>query len=330
MASTIKDKVQSILGRSADAPKEPAADELKNTREQYDAAGQGHVFAFWDQLSSAQKGALYAQLSGFDPAHISALAKKALAPAAAAAAPSEAGLDALPASVSASTLDSPAADLKAWHDHGLELVARNRVGVVLMAGGQGTRLGSAAPKGCYDIGLPSRKSLFRLQAERILRVQRLGAKAGGVAEAVVPWYVMTSGPTRGPTEEYFAENDYFGLKKENVVIFEQGVLPCISNDGKILLESKSKVCPSTLLSVETDRSRSPSRRTATAGSTRRSSRPASWRTWSGAACSTCTPTASTTASCASRTRPSSASRRPRAPTSPPRRCASATPRRPSA
>jgi UDP-N-acetylglucosamine/UDP-N-acetylgalactosamine diphosphorylase len=250
MASAIKDKVQSLLGKSADAPKEPAADELKNTREQYDAAGQGHVFAFWDQLSSTQKAALYAQLSGFDPAHISALAKKALAPAAApAAAPSEAGLDALPASVSASTLDSPAADLKAWYDGGLGLVAQNKVGVVLMAGGQGTRLGSAAPKGCYDIGLPSRKSLFRLQAERILRVQRLGAKAGGVAEAVVPWYVMTSGPTRGPTEVYFAENDYFGLKKENVVIFEQGVLPCISNDGKILLESKSKVRPSARLTI---------------------------------------------------------------------------------
>jgi UDP-N-acetylglucosamine/UDP-N-acetylgalactosamine diphosphorylase len=53
---------------------------------------------------------------------------------------------------------------------------------------------------------------------------------------------MTSGPTRGPTAKFFEENNYFGLKKENVVIFEQGVLPCISNEGKILLESKSKVC----------------------------------------------------------------------------------------
>jgi len=52
---------------------------------------------------------------------------------------------------------------------------------------------------------------------------------------------MTSGPTRGPTEKFLGENNYFGLEKEDVVVFEQGVLPCISNDGKILLESKSKV-----------------------------------------------------------------------------------------
>jgi UDP-N-acetylglucosamine/UDP-N-acetylgalactosamine diphosphorylase len=53
---------------------------------------------------------------------------------------------------------------------------------------------------------------------------------------------MTSGPTRGPTEKFFQENDYFGLGQENVTFFEQGVLPCISNEGKIILESKSKVC----------------------------------------------------------------------------------------
>ena len=57
----------------------------------------------------------------------------------------------------------------------------------------------------------------------------------------MPWYVMTSGPTRGPTEKYFQDNNYFGLEKENVMIFEQGVLPCISNEGKILLESKGRV-----------------------------------------------------------------------------------------
>jgi len=138
-------------------------------------------------------------------------------------------------------MESAKTDLDAWYEQGLDLIAENKVAVVLMAGGQGTRLGSSAPKGCYDIGLPSQKSLFQLQAERIWKVEQLAAKKHGKEEATVPWYVMTSGPTRGPTEEFFKKHNYFGLKPENVVVFEQGVLPCISNDGKILLESKSKV-----------------------------------------------------------------------------------------
>jgi len=52
---------------------------------------------------------------------------------------------------------------------------------------------------------------------------------------------MTSGPTRASTEKFFKDNKYFGLSAENVIIFEQGVLPCISNEGKILMENKGKV-----------------------------------------------------------------------------------------
>lgn len=252
MTSAVKDTVNNLLEKlhlsptssSAPPPTEPTAEELKALQSQYEDAGQSHVFAFWDDLSSADKGSLYQQLDAIDPKHINEITKRALNPP-----PSKEGedkLDPLPDFATSSIIDSNEDDLNKWYDAGLNYIADNKVGVVLMAGGQGTRLGSSAPKGCFDIGLPSHKSLFQLQAERILSTQRLAAKRAGKTgeeadKVTVPWYVMTSGPTREPTENFFRENNFFGLKKENVIVFEQGTLPCISNEEKIIMETKSKV-----------------------------------------------------------------------------------------
>ena len=221
-------------------PKEPTDQELNELRESYSGAGQDHVFTFYQELATADKATLYERLVSIDPKYINGIAEKALKPTKDTS-DEETKLDPLPDSATASILDSKAEDIDQWYESGLELVASGQVAVVLMAGGQGTRLGSSAPKGCFNIGLPSQKSLFQLQAERIWKVQELAEKKSGKKDIVVPWYIMTSGPTRGPTEKFFEENKYFGLSKDDVVIFEQGVLPCISNEGKILMESKSKV-----------------------------------------------------------------------------------------
>ncbi|KAM3514031.1 hypothetical protein MY11210_002348 [Beauveria gryllotalpidicola] len=221
------------------AQSEPTPDAVAELKQKYTDAHQGHVFNFYDQLNSHQKATLFEQLSSFDPVRINEYAQRALKPAETDSQP--AVLKPLPESATASILDSKPQDLTKWYESGLDLIGKNQVAVVLMAGGQGTRLGSSAPKGCYDIGLPSHKSLFKIQAERIRKVQELAANKAGGQNVVVPWYVMTSGPTRKPTEEFFEKNNYFGLDRSNVQIFEQGVLPCISNEGKILLEDKGKV-----------------------------------------------------------------------------------------
>ncbi|KAL2125122.1 hypothetical protein VTJ04DRAFT_1487 [Mycothermus thermophilus] len=219
---------------------EPTPEQVSQLKAKYEAAGQGQVFTFYDSLSSEEKAALYNQLAAFDPEYINTIAAKALAP------PADDGpstLEPLPEAARASLLDASPDEKAHWYAQGLDLIAFNKVAVVLMAGGQGTRLGSSAPKGCFDIGLPSHKSLFQIQAERIRKIEQLAAERANrpVTEVSVPWYVMTSGPTRGPTEAFFKEHNYFGLRPENVFIFEQGVLPCISNDGKILLESRARV-----------------------------------------------------------------------------------------
>ena len=242
--AALLEKIQASFksDKNGASPKVPSEEEVQDLKERYKKAGQDHVFAFYDDLSTPEKATLYEQLSGFDPARITELAKTALDP------PKEEGkaepvVEPLPSEACASILDSPKDAIEDYTNKGLKLISENKVGIVLLAGGQGTRLGSSAPKGCYDIGLPSQKSLFQLQAERILKLQQLAQKQFGKSEGdvVVPWYVMTSGPTRQPTEEFFEKNGYFGLKKENLIVFEQGILPCIANDGKILLESKSKV-----------------------------------------------------------------------------------------
>lgn len=213
-------------------------------RETYQNAGQGQVFAFFDSLDDAEQQQLCTQLSNFCPTRINELADRALHPKPAAESAESSApttLEPLPTEATASILEADDAQLQSWYASGLNAIAEEKVAVVLMAGGQGTRLGSSAPKGCFDIGLPSGKSLFQIQAERISKLQSLAAKEHGTEKVVIPWYVMTSGPTRGPTTKFFEEHDYFGLDKENVIVFEQGVLPCISNEGKILMESKSKV-----------------------------------------------------------------------------------------
>jgi len=89
----------------------------------------------------------------------------------------------------------------------------------------------------YDIGLPSHKSLFQLQAERIRRLSEL---AGGVS---IPWYIMTSEATHAATVAYFAQHAHFGLPPQDVRFFKQGEMPCVSLKGCVLLATPTTVRP---------------------------------------------------------------------------------------
>jgi UDP-N-acetylglucosamine/UDP-N-acetylgalactosamine diphosphorylase len=148
--------------------------------------------------------------------------------------------------------------MEAYRRRGLQAISSNQVAAVVLAGGQGTRLGFDGPKGLYDIGLPSRKTLFQLQAERIRKVQELASSAsssasdfaasassadgkGAAAAVVIPFYVMTSPLNHDATIRHFEDHTYFGLTKDQVFFFRQGVLPCLDFQGRILMESPGRV-----------------------------------------------------------------------------------------
>jgi len=129
-----------------------------------------------------------------------------------------------------------AAEVAQLRADGLALIAAGKTAALLLAGGQGTRLGSSAPKGCYDIGMPSGKSLFQYHAERIAGVRRLAAAHAGVAESDVrlPFLVMTSDATDAETRAFFAEHKCFGLPPDDVVFFAQSTMPCFTLTGELL------------------------------------------------------------------------------------------------
>lgn len=216
----------------------PSQSELDTLKQRYHAASQSHVFQFWDTLTSEQQTQLYTQLLTIDPERVNAVYDAATKqaqfeldqggqlqvrppPKERVGSTVQRNLD----GATAAAVDDVETVAKEWESKGLDAIKEGKVAVLLMAGGQGTRLGSSAPKGCYDIGLDSHKSLFQLQAERIRRLQTIAA-AGAAGQdphrARVPWYIMTSGPTRKPTEAFFAEQNFFGLDKADVVFFEQG------------------------------------------------------------------------------------------------------------
>ncbi|KAG7859438.1 hypothetical protein KL939_002338 [Ogataea angusta] len=207
---------------------------MSEIQERYISAGQAHIFASFGDLNDAERKRLLSQLEQIpDPTKYLQEVQDAIRYSTSVSKSKR--FSPLPIQACASTLDTPPETLKEWDDVGLDLIAKGKVGVILMAGGQGSRLGSAAPKGCYNVGLPSQKSLFQLQAERLKKVQQLAN-----AKKLIPLYIMTSGPTRAATEEFFIKNKYFGLESSQVVFFDQGTLPAVSLDGtKLLLESKS-------------------------------------------------------------------------------------------
>jgi UDP-N-acetylglucosamine/UDP-N-acetylgalactosamine diphosphorylase len=196
--------------------------------------GQEHLLAFWDQLDPLHRERLASQIAAIDfdmirkvyaerrdQSDIRQIADRAVSP------PSFRLGDA------ANTIAPDAACAAA-----VEALRAGQLGVVIVAGGQGTRLGFDHPKGMFPIGPVSGKSLFQIHVEKMVAASQR-------YKTPIPLYLMTSDATHDETVAYFNEHARFGLPADDLRVFRQGTMPVVDEaTGKILLAEPGSVATS--------------------------------------------------------------------------------------
>lgn len=198
---------------------------LIKARDLVEKYSQSHLLAFYNELNETEKENLLNQILSIDFELVKNLYKHRND-----AALNTDGHEITPIKCE-SKADLPQDLYKELRNTGINEIKKGGLAVVTMAGGQGTRLGHDGPKGTYDIGLPSHKSLFELQCDHLKDSQ---AETG----VATPWYIMTSRENNSATVSFFEENNYFDYGKNNIMFFEQSMLPMIDTEGRILLSEK--------------------------------------------------------------------------------------------
>lgn len=178
------------------------------------AHGQEHLLAGLDDLAPDTRDRFLERLAQIDWEELSQPAEP------------PAPEDVRPAAVV--TLDERARRRDELAAAGEEAYRRGAVAVLVVAGGQGTRLGFDGPKGMFPLGPHSRKSIYQLQAEKVASVSRRVGRD-------VPLLVMTSPMTDVQTREFFRVHDYFGLAEGQLSFFVQGTVPSLDRRGRALL-----------------------------------------------------------------------------------------------
>lgn len=178
---------------------------------------------YWGELNESEKKSLEAQVRGTDWSVLENLAH--------------------PENLSGKGKIEPISGLRAkeiearreeFFALGKEAIKKGKVGAVLLAGGQGTRLGTDAPKGTFDIGITRPLYIFQQQIENLLEVTN---ECG----AYVPLYVMTSEKNNDETVAFWKEKNYFGYPAQYVRFFKQDMAPAVDFSGKVILEGKANI-----------------------------------------------------------------------------------------
>ncbi len=205
---------------------------IEQLRERFAAYGQDHVFRFWDRLAPADREALARQALTIDLGELQHTFQRTLQ----ISAPSARKLAPAPVERHPKYGGNPAHRVEA-QARGEALLSDGRVAALVVAGGQGTRLGFEGPKGSLPIGPISDRTLFELQAQKLRGARRRWRVA-------IPWYVMTSPATDAATRTFFSEHGHFGLPASDVFFLCQATAPSLDFEGRLLLERPGRIAES--------------------------------------------------------------------------------------
>lgn len=187
--------------------------------------GQQHLLHFYGELNEEQKQTLLSQIEATDFEVLASLdathkmERGKIAP------------------LAAMQLPEIAEKKEMFRKVGLDAIRADKVGAVLLAGGMGTRLGSDAPKGVYNIGVTKDLYIFECLIHNLLQVTTQ-------AEHMIYLYVMTSDKNHEQTVAFFKEHAYFGYPEDHISFFMQEMAPAVDYTGKVYLEEKDKISTS--------------------------------------------------------------------------------------
>ena len=193
----------------------------EQAREKLEQNGQLQLLRFYSELDENAKGSLLSQIEKIDFSVIRKPAPK-----------STEGEVIEP--IPALTLSDINRDHDKYYKIGLQAVKEGKIAAVILAGGQGTRLGHDGPKGTLNVGLTKELYIFECLVKNLMAVT-------DAAQNKIPLLVMTSEINDAATRSFFADHDYFGYDKDKVFFFIQDMAPAADYDLKVYLEEKGKI-----------------------------------------------------------------------------------------
>ena len=200
---------------------------FEEAKQKLEKFGQLHVLKYYDELSDAEKSELLAQIDDTDFAVLENCKNLGKS--------QDRGEFAPLAAMQVSEIEERKQEL---FSIGKEALKQGKVAACLLAGGMGTRLGSDNPKGMYDIGLTRPVYIFQRIIENLLDTVK---QADG---SYIRLFIMTSEKNNDATISFLREHDFFGYPEEKVTFFKQEMAPASDYEGKVYMESKSRISTS--------------------------------------------------------------------------------------